>query len=118
MEKGEAQSQPVLDRIIQRLLILGLVLSTAVLLAGLALSAVSGGSVPSQVLSFKQILAGLRDGSPSSLLNLGLLMLIATPVLAVMGALVHFVAKRDWRFVVAALLVLLVLAASTLIGMG
>jgi uncharacterized membrane protein len=118
MGKEEANNRRDLNQVILRMLILGLILSATVLLAGLVLSAIAHQPVPSKALSFKQVLGGLRTGSPAGLFSLGILLLIATPVLRVVGSLFEFIATRDWRYVFVASLVLLILATSALVGIG
>ncbi|MBP1602740.1 MAG: hypothetical protein H6Q06_2891, partial [Acidobacteria bacterium] len=44
--------------------------------------------------------------------------LIATPILRVLGSFVIFLYERDWRYAGVTLIVLLVLAASLLLGRG
>jgi uncharacterized membrane protein len=55
---------------------------------------------------------------PSGFLALGILILIATPIFRVLGAFVTFSYERDWRYAGLTLIVLLVLAASLLVGKG
>jgi len=100
------------------MLILGIAVSTAALLAGLGLSAYSHHPLPSKVLEFRRILAGLRTGSPAAIVSLGILLLIATPVLALFGCLIQYLKNRDWRYAAATTAVLLVLAVSVLLGGG
>jgi uncharacterized membrane protein len=90
--------------------------SAAVLLAGLVLSAIAHQPVPSKALSFNQVLDGLKTGSPASFLSLGILLLIATPVLRLVGSLFEFVATLDWRYGFVTSLVLLILTISVFIG--
>lgn len=118
METEEAKNRHALNRVIHRILVLGLILSTTVLLGGLALSAITHQPVPAKVLNFKQVLDGLRTGSPASFLSLGILLLIATPVLRVVGSLFEFIATGDWRYAFVTSLVLLILAISTFVGIG
>jgi uncharacterized membrane protein len=116
MATEEAKNRRTLNQVIHRMLLLGLILSATVLLAGLAWSAIAHQPVPTKVLSFKQILDGLRTGSPASFLGLGILLLIATPVLRVVGSLFEFVTTRDWRYAFVTSLVLLILTISIYIG--
>jgi uncharacterized membrane protein len=116
MDAKEAANRRNLNHVIQRMLILGLILSAAVLVAGLVCSAIAHQPVASKTLSFKQVLDGLSTGSPASFLSLGILLLIATPVLRVVGSLFEFVATRDWHYVLVTSLVLLILAISAFVG--
>jgi uncharacterized membrane protein len=55
---------------------------------------------------------------PSGFLALGLLVLIATPILRVIGSIGAFVYERDWRFAGITTLVLGVLILSLVLGRG
>jgi uncharacterized membrane protein len=116
MNMQEAKNRRELNRVIHRMLILGLILSATVLLAGLVLKTIAPQPVPSKALSVQQVLVGLRTGSPASFFSLGILLLIATPVLRVVGSLFEFVATRDWRYAFVTSLVLLILALSAFVG--
>jgi uncharacterized membrane protein len=100
------------------MLILGLVFSTGVLVVGLALSAIFHTPLPTKVTGFHQLFVGLKKGSPPSVLSLGILLLIATPVLRVLGSLAEFMLKRDWLFAIVTSFVLLILALSLIVGKG
>lgn len=112
----EVKSRHDLNRVVHRMLILGLVFCTVTLFIGLALSAIYHHPLPAKVLPFREIFKGLKTGSPPSFLSLGILMLIATPVLRVFGSLVEFVVKRDWRYACITLTVILILGVSVFIG--
>jgi uncharacterized membrane protein len=112
----EIKARRELNEVVHRMLILGLVLSTLCLFAGLGLSAITHHALPSKVSGLRQILDGLKRASPPSFLNLGILLLIATPVLRVLGSLVEFAEKRDWRYVLVTSVVLIILAISVAVG--
>ena len=77
-----------------RLLLSGVLVAAACLAAGL-------------VLTFA--------GRPANtILTLGLVLLMATPILRVIVSIVEYVRMRDWFFVAVTLFVLLVLAATVL----
>ncbi len=107
-----------LNRAIHRMLILGLVVSTAAMLAGLALSAMNHSPLPTRIIPFAQIFSGLKTGAPASFLSLGMLLLIATPVLRVIGSIAEFIIQRDWRYACVTLMVLLILIISVVVGRG
>ena len=84
-----------------RLLLTGVLCSTAALLAGLVLWAL--------------------DAAPAvaaRLLNAGLLILMATPLLRVVVSLVEYARMRDWFFVLTTLAVLSILCVSVAIALG
>ena len=98
----------------------GVMLSAIIILIGLLMLPfyVKGFSV-SQLLSFphtfSQIWAGLLALHPQSIIALGLLLLIATPVLRVAVSIVAFALERDFRFVVITGLVLVILILSNVL---
>jgi uncharacterized membrane protein YfcA/uncharacterized membrane protein len=95
----------------------GVVLSAAIILIGILLEALQPNKFASQKLqtfpqTFSQVWAGLLVLRPQAVITLGLLLLIATPVLRVAVSIYVFLVERDWRFVVITLLVLLILLFS------
>jgi uncharacterized membrane protein len=58
------------------------------------------------------ILQGVAAGHAASLIQLGLLLLIATPIARVAVCAAGFAAQRDWTYVAITLIVLGALAAS------
>jgi len=67
---------------------------------------------PGELRSVAGVLRGVGAGHSASLIQLGLLLLIATPVARVALMAVAFTTQRDWTYVVISLIVLTVLAAS------
>ena len=65
----------------------GLLVSITVMLAGLAYGALRGTTASGHVLPLDTVLPHLRNGDPSALLDLGILLLFATPFVAVLVAL-------------------------------
>jgi uncharacterized membrane protein len=51
-------------------------------------------------------------------LALGLLVLIATPILRVVGSILAFLYERDWRYAGVTTVVLIVVLISLLLGKG
>jgi uncharacterized protein len=95
----------------------GVILSAAVILLGLILESLQpNGFAPQKFLLFPQsigqVWAGLLVLRPQAVIALGLLLLISTPLLRVSVSIAAFAVERDWRFVVIALLVLLILLVS------
>ena len=93
-------------------LLAGLLLSIAVMIAGLLDAAVRGGGATSSVLHLAQELPHLATGDPAAILDLGILLLFATPLVGVLTALAGFAREGDGAFtaVCCSLLVLLILA--------
>lgn len=61
---------------------------------------------------------GLTRLDPAAIMVLGLLLLLATPVLRVAVSIVAFGLERDWRYVGITALVLFILVMSFLFGKG
>jgi uncharacterized membrane protein len=111
-----------LEQIVGALLQAGVLLSAAVVLAGgVWLLAECGGGSPdyrrfrplaAALRTPGGVLASLRHPDPQTLIQFGLLLLIATPVARVILSLVAFAIQRDRVYVVVTLVVLLVLAYS------
>lgn len=93
--RGAEQAALALEAIIGVVLRAGVTLSSACLGLGLVLS-LSGGSASA---------AGL-------LLQVGILVLLATPIARVVVSIVQYVGERDWRFTTLTLVVLVELMAS------
>jgi uncharacterized membrane protein len=111
-----------MDRWIAGLLRGGVMLAAVVALAGGVWHVAQAGTgapdlrvfrgEPAELRSVVGVLRGVRAGHSASLIQLGLLLLIATPVARVALAAAAFATQRDWTYVVISLIVLVVLAAS------
>lgn len=102
---------------ISRTLLLGLLVSIAVMGCGLLLVIINGEYSKSHVLGLDEIVPALRRGDAGGILDLGILLLFATPLLGVVAATVHFARQRDVQFVVLTTLLLLVLVIGFIIGL-
>jgi uncharacterized membrane protein len=107
-----------LDKIVHGLLLGGYVLSTVFIILGLLLSSLQHRQLPLAASSLRQVFEDLKAGAPSGFLNFGILFLIATPILRVLGSLIAFIYGRDWRFAAITSIVLVILAISVLVGRG
>jgi len=63
-----------------------------------------------------QVLGGLAQFKPYAFIALGLLVLIATPVIRVAASVVIFLLERDYAYVLITFIVLLILVVSFLLG--
>jgi len=95
----------------------GVFLSATVILIGLILEALQSNKFAPEKLqqfpqTFAQVWSGLLVLQPQAVITLGLLLLIATPVVRVAVSVAAFVVERDRRFIVITLLVLLILLFS------
>ena len=57
-------------------------------------------------------------GKPYAIIGLGMLLLIATPVVRVALSVVFFLVQKDWLYVGITVFVLVVLLASMMVGVG
>src|SRR5262245_6167887 len=111
-----------IERLLARLLQAGVLLSTLLVLAGGIVFLIHQGKVvpqysrfagePAELSSVTGIVRSAFRGDGRGLIQLGLLVLVATPVLRVAGSLLAFVALRDRTYVVLTSVVLLLLASS------
>jgi uncharacterized membrane protein len=96
----------------------GLVISSVLMVAGLVLDVWLHRQVPTAVPSISDAIGRVLVGRPSGLLALGLLTLIATPIVRVLGAVAAFAHARDWRYAGISLIVLIIVITSVLLGRG
>jgi uncharacterized membrane protein len=111
-----------IEQVIGTLLQVGVLLSAAVVLAGGVWLLVECGSGSPQYARIRPldpalrtaggVIASLRHANPESLIQFGLLLLIATPVARVVLSLVAFALQRDRLYVTVTLIVLVVLTYS------
>ena len=126
-----------LEVLVGRVLFWGGLLSIVIVLTGFGLHLLAGaarvnhdvvaevtgpasgrGQAPGVFVSGAQIIQGFgrRPFDPLAIIALGLVMLLATPVLAVVLAVPAFAGIRDYRYLVISLVILGILAAGFLIG--
>ena len=114
----EAEEKADLNHAVHLVLVVGLVCSVVLMLAGVALALFRGQElpevVPSPVQAFSRALA-LR---PSGFLALGLVVLVATPIVRVIGSCLVFLYERDWRYALITAIVLAITLISIRTGAG
>lgn len=69
-------------------------------------------SEPSSLRSVKQIINGVSNLDSLSIIQVGLLLLIATPVSRVIFSIIGFLFEKDYLYVIISLIVLVILAYS------
>jgi uncharacterized membrane protein len=107
-----------LDAVVHRLLIVGLAASSLLMVLGLVLDMVLHRQMPTAIPDLGEMLARVIAGRPSGFLSLGLLVLLATPIVRVIGSMATFVYERDWRYAAVSLIVLLIVILSVVLGQG
>ena len=108
-------SQIKLCQVVGPILRGGMLLSLGLMFTGLMLGIIAGtGSV--EVLPLEHIPDALLDLDPQALLSLGIVLLIATPLARVFGALCVFIQEGDRKFILISLGVLSAVTAAVLIG--
>jgi uncharacterized membrane protein len=115
-----------MDRILGNLLRAGVLLSAGVVLLGGVLYLVEHGQdppaykefegEPRKLRSLTAVAANAFHGKSRDVIQLGVLLLIATPVARVLFSVFAFLLQRDWTYVVVTLIVLGVLLYSLLSG--
>jgi uncharacterized membrane protein len=111
-----------IERLLAHLLLAGVVLSTLLVVAGGIVFLLHHGAAaphyshfagePAELSSVGGIVRSAARGDGPGLIQLGLLVLVATPVLRVAGSLVAFVMLKDRTYVVLTSIVLLLLGIS------
>jgi uncharacterized membrane protein len=117
-EAQTAQERRDLNEVVHGVLIVGLVISTVLMLAGVGLDFVYQRDLPTVVPDIGEVVSRVVALRPSGFLALGLLVLIATPILRVIGSIGAFIYEHDWRFASLTTLVLMILLVSLVLGRG
>ncbi len=107
-----------LNEVVHRMLIVGLAISTVFMVMGIVLDVALGRSMPTTTIGLSDTFGRVIALRPSGFLMLGLLVLIATPVLRVVGSIAAFIYERDWRYAGITLVVFLVVMLSLILGRG
>ena len=102
---------------VSRVLATGLVLSVALLLTGAIMVLAGRGPSPSAKTSLADLPRALAALEPGGFLNLGLVVLLATPVARVVALVVSFARRRAWLFCGISFFVLALLALSAYLGL-
>jgi uncharacterized membrane protein len=108
-----------LEARLARVLQVGTYLSLALVATGAALLLLGGGSPldGAPLLDLGRLPADLGAGRPEGFLWLGVLGVIATPALRVVGALVGFVRGREWRMAGVAVGIIIVVGLGIAAGL-
>jgi uncharacterized membrane protein len=123
---GSGPSDHAVEQVIGRLLQLGVFVAAAVAIAGAILVLIQHGSAspafrdfqaaPWYLTSVGGILRGVREMRSESIVQLGIVLLIATPILRVAFTLVAFVLQKDRVYIAITTLVLALLVYGLAFG--
>jgi uncharacterized membrane protein len=116
--RATVQQTRDLNDAVHRILVVGLVVSTALLLSGLILALLSGQPLPTTMLPLSEAWQQALALQPAGLLSLGLLALLITPIVRVIGSAIVFTWERDWLYTTITLTVLAVMIVSVIVGRG
>lgn len=105
-----------LEHGVHRVLLGGVMVSAALLIAGLTITLATGRESISRHDSLYTVINAAARFDGPSLTVLGLLALMVTPILRVVVLAIGWSLARDWRFAAVALVVLATLAASMTLG--
>jgi uncharacterized membrane protein len=107
------------ELIISNVLRGGVLLSAAIILSGVILFYIQylttgGQGIPYNTYphTLRAVSRSLAQGNPIGIITLGLLILLATPVMRVAVSIVAFALERDWRYILITSLVLAILLFS------
>lgn len=111
-----------IESVMGKLLITGVIISGALILAGGIFYIIQEGlsiphfktfrGVPSNLRSVKQICTGFVHLESLSIIQMGLLLLIATPIARVIFSVIGFLFEKDYLYVLISLIVLAIIAYS------
>ncbi len=110
------EEQESFNRVVHYLLIIGLVVSVVCILSGLVIALANQQPVPHSMVPLGEIVSRLVNFEAAGFITLGLLVLIATPVMRVILSAVTFIVEKDWRFTGITLIVLATVLVSIILG--
>jgi uncharacterized membrane protein len=106
-----------INRLVHRVLMIGLTISATLLVTGLIVWGARGGlALPHSVTGPAQAVRDVGGLRPVGFFSLGLLALILTPFARVAGTVVIFLREHDRRYTVITAAVLAIMIASIFVG--
>lgn len=117
-ERESAQEVHNLNEAVHGILTVGLAVSTILMLAGILGDLILSRTMPTVEPDPSQIVQSIIELRPSGFMSLGLLVLLATPIIRVVGSVVAFVYERDWRYAGITFLVFMIVLSSIVFGRG
>jgi len=105
-----------LNKAIRWVLLIGVTLSIILMLIGLSLYALNPTDNDATALPVKDVFAEIVKQNPLAVIDLGILVLISTPVIRVITTTASFAADKDRIFLLISIFVLILLFVSFAIG--
>jgi uncharacterized membrane protein len=115
---GNISTDTLLARIVHRTLLGGVLASAALLTIGLALALGRQAAQAEPVTDWSQLGARALAGDGRAVIDIGLIVLMFTPVLRVLVLAIGWLSERKWRLALVSIAVAIMLAISVAIGIG
>jgi hypothetical protein len=115
---GEVAERRAINRLVHGVLLAGGGLAALLLIISVVASLVERRALPVEGMGFLRVWRSLKAGHPGGLAVLGLLVLVATPPLRVLGSVVAFIVEKDFRYALVTLLVFGLMVLSFFLGVG
>jgi uncharacterized membrane protein len=109
---------PRVARAVSRLLLAGLIVAIGLMLAGAIIAAVRGAGSVEDLSSITRLPHLLATLDATGFIDLGLLVLLATPAARVVALLIVFAARRQWLFAGVSFAVMVILALSAFLALA
>jgi uncharacterized membrane protein len=113
---AHAHHMDPVERTIRAILLAGIATSVALMAAGLVLGVARGTMLPRAMLPLSALPSARVHLDPAAYVSLGLIVLVATPFVRVVGSLVAFAVARDRAYVLITATVLVVMCLGVLLG--
>ncbi len=108
-----------MEMFISRLMRISVMVSGLVIALGIELLLVTGNDTcPVNMFDVQWMLYGNPFFAPSHVIFIGFMILIGTPLLRIAASVIVYAKSQNWTFTIITGLVLLVLVASMLLGVG
>jgi uncharacterized membrane protein len=102
-----------MNRTMYLVLVTGMVLSFSIMIIGLVMYAIS--PTEGTTMSLDKIFDGIVHGNPIAVIDLGIVLLIATPLVRVIAAGITFGLEKDYRFLGISIFVLAMIVLAVFI---
>ncbi len=107
-----------LNKVARVILVFGVAIAMSCMVGGLLWLTLSGKPFATSGLNPFDIPSAIMAGDPNALIDLGIIVLVATPFLRVLAVLAMATRERDRRFMLISATVVGLLLLAVLIGMG